>query len=288
MLFYGISAKRYCLYSVENEIIKIGKDDYSAHGLGHLLDPFSNNPDKKNDWNKEIWRDILDLHYSKTTLEKRYPKYENKYALSKFVSSNPRMLGRLSEFNKNEDCKNQFKPFNFCILGFLNGMNPETGELIKPLAPFVKPARHAVFSDFVDYNDKSRRKFRGKEYWKPFWDVFLEYLSHSESKMEGDVGVLERKHVAVSGIIYIGKESNNLEESEIIGVGSGSYETYENLDNVDEKFRKISDRILKLKPKDVKKVGISKQTLWNMKNHIIFNQINRISLKIKIRLIMYF
>jgi len=78
-------------------------------------------------------------------------------------------------------------------VGFSNAMNPNTGELIKPLAPFVRPVRHAVYGYFVDYNDDSREKLRGKEYWKPFWDVFLEYLNHPESKMDGDVGILERK-----------------------------------------------------------------------------------------------
>lgn len=281
-LFYGISAKRYCLYSIENDTITIQDDNYSSHGLGHLLDPLSND-DKKTDWNKEIWCDILDLHYGKIILEKLYTKYENKYALSKFVASNPRLLGRLSEFNKNEDFKNQFKPFNFCILGFSNYTNPETRELIKPLAPFAKPARHVVYSEFVDYHSKSRHRFQGKEYWKPFWDVFLEYLNHPESKMEGDVGVLNRRHVVVSGIIHIGKESNNLEESEVMGVGFEGYEMYENLENLDEKFRKISDRILELKPRDVKKVGISKQTLWNVKQMIKSHQLNRISKKIKKR-----
>lgn len=284
VLFYGLSAKRYCLYSIENNVIKIEKDDYSAHGLGHLLDPFSNDPDEKNDWNKEIWHDVLDLHYGKTTLEKLYSKYENKYALAKFMASNPRILGRLSEFNKNESYANQFKPFNFCILGFSNSMNPETKRLIKPLAPFVKPARRAAFSDFVDYNDKSRHKFQGKEYWKPFWDMFLEYLNHVESKMEGDIGVLQRRHVTVSGIVHIGKESNNLEESELSGVGSESYEMYEDLKNLDDKFRKTSEKVLQLRPRDVKKVGISKQSLWNVKRKIQIDQLDRISRKIKILL----
>lgn len=283
--FYGISAKRYCLYSTENDVIKIKKDDHSAHGLGHLLDPLSNDPDEKNDWTVQVWQDILDLHYGKTTLEKLYFKYENKYALSKFMASNPRILGRLSEFNKNENYRNQFKPFNFCIVGFSNGMNSETGELIKPLAPFVKPARYAAYSEFVDYHSKSRHRFQGKEYWKPFWDVFLEYLSHPESKLEGNVGVLHRRHVVMSGIVHIGKESNNLEESEIMGVGSGNYETYENLEDLDEKFRKISDRILELKPKDVKKVGISKQTLWNVKNKVNLKQLSRISVRMKTRML---
>lgn len=152
---------------------------------------------------------------------------------------------------------------------------------------FVKPARHAVYGQFVDHNSKSRHKFQGKEFWKPFWDVFLEYLNHSESKLEGDVGVLNRRHVVVSGIVHIGKESNNLEESELLGVGFGNYELYENLEDLDEKFRKISDRVLALKPRDVKKVGISKQTLWNTKQNVRSKKIQNISFRIKNKLVSY-
>ncbi|MGI0062570.1 MAG: hypothetical protein ACREBA_08985, partial [Nitrosotalea sp.] len=284
VLFYGISSKRYCLHTKRKGKIIIKKDDYSSHGLGHLLDPFSNNPDEKNDWNKDIWHDILDVHY-RNNLEEKYSKYENKYALSKFMASSPRMLARLSKFNKNNTYQDQFKPFNFCIVGYSNVINPNTGKLIKPLAPFVKPARHAVFGDFVDYNDNSREKLRGKQYWKPFWSVFMEYLNHPESKFDGYVGTLERKHVNVTGIIHIGKESNELEESELLGVDAGSYEIYENVKNLDSRFEKIAFRVLELKPKDVKKFGVSKQTLWNVKKSIRMNQFNKISTRIKIKLL---
>jgi len=96
---------------------------------------------------------------------------------------------------------------------------------------------------------------------------------------------LERKHVNVVGVIHIGNESNNLEESEFLGVDDTSYETYEDVRNLDKKFKKIALSILKLKPKDVKKFGISKQTLWNVKKNIRLNQIERISYKIKFILI---
>lgn len=286
--FYGISSKRYCLYKIINGQIEIIKDGYSSHGLGHLLDPFSNNDkddNKKDQWHKEIWYDILNLHYGKTTLEELHEKYENKYALSKFMASNPRILGRLAEFNKNNDYRNQFKPRNFCIIGFSNIINPNTGKLVKPLAPFVKPSRHAVFSDFVDYNEKSGLKLRGKQYWKPFWDIFLEYLNHHESKFDGGVGVLQRKHVVVSEIKHIGKESNNLDESEILGVNYDGYEIYENFENLDEKFAKLAQKVLVLKPRDVKEFGISKQTLWNVKNKTMINELKKISKKIKLKIV---
>jgi len=35
VMFYGISAKRYCLYDINDDNITIRK--YSTHGLGHLL-----------------------------------------------------------------------------------------------------------------------------------------------------------------------------------------------------------------------------------------------------------
>lgn len=59
---------------------------------------------------------------------------------------------------------------------------------------------------------------------------------------------------------------------------------YEDLENLDSKFRKIAKHVLKLKPKDVKKFGISKQTLWNVKMKIRLNQFSKVSNKIKIKL----
>lgn len=281
--FYGISAKRYCLYKMENNKIIIDNDGYSSHGLGHLLDPFSQ--DEENiDWNKEVWKDILDLHYENVTSDHLVEKYQNKYALSKIAISSPYILHWFKGFNKKRGYYNQIKPYNFCLVGFSNVSN-ETGKMIKPLAPFRRPAREAVYHNFVDYNDKTRTKVRGKEYWKPLWDTFEEYLRHPESKFEGNVGILKRKHVMISKIIHVGKESNNLEESDVLGVDSDSYQTYEKVDGLDVKFRKISDMVLKLNPKDVKKVGISRQTLWNVKKRIQLRLVYKISTKYKVKLI---
>ena len=78
-----------------------------------------------------------------------------------------------------------------------------------------------------------------------------------------------------------------MEESELIGVDDTSYETYEDVRNLDKKFKKIAPSILKLKPKDVKKFGISKQTLWNAKEKIRLKKIDKISAKVKIRLLNF-
>ena len=51
--------------------------------------------------------------------------------------------------------------------------------------------------------------------------IFSEYLDHKESKFEGNLRVLERRHLNICSISNLGKESNNLEESELFGVKDG-------------------------------------------------------------------
>ena len=67
-------------------------------------------------------------------------------------------------------------------------------------------------------------------------------------------------------IRYLGKESNNLDESQVIGIDEDSYLEYEN-------FEGFYDLILSLKPKDVRDEGISKKTLWNVNEKVINKKI---------------
>ena len=182
-----------------------------------------------------------------------------------------------------KDYYSQIKPSNFCIIGFSNMVNDETGEQIKPLAPFRKFVKDAVFDDFIDYNSKNNKKLRGKEYWKSFWDTFEEYLRHPESKFDGDVGVLERKHVIVSEVRHIGKESDVLNEP--FGLDEFSYEFYDDPERVDREFKENIDRILALEPKEVKDVSINRTTLWNVKEKIKNEEYDNITDKIKIKIL---
>ncbi|MEX2193311.1 MAG: hypothetical protein WD717_08065 [Nitrosarchaeum sp.] len=99
---------------------------------------------------------------------------------------------------------------------------------------------------------------------------------------------MERKHVRISGIVHIGKESNRLDESELFGLNDSSYEIYQNESDIDEKFKELAPKILELKPKDVKEFGISKQTLGNIKQKIILNTFTSTSISIKIKFLKYF
>ncbi|WP_250868236.1 MULTISPECIES: hypothetical protein [Methanococcoides] len=43
----------------------------------------------------------------------------------------------------------------------------------------------------------------------------MQYAKHLEHKFDGEIGVLERKHVLADGVVYIGKEANNIDEQEL-------------------------------------------------------------------------
>ena len=244
--FYGISAKRYVLYTKESDKITIKDGDeraYSLHGLGHLLNPFGNGVN----WHKQVWEDILKLHYKVITREEFVQKYSNFYAISKLGVSSKDIMNRFKAFNKGKPYDKQIKPFNFFLIGVGNNKD------IKPITSFSKEPQEAVHKPFIDY--KSGNILEGIKYWKRLSDVLLSYVDHKESKLEGDVGVLERKHLNIDGFIYIGKEARNLERAGIIN--DVRYETYTSDEEISEKIRFMT-------LKDAKKLGIPKTTYYRL------------------------
>lgn len=130
---------------------------------------------------------------------------------------------------------------------------------VKPLCAYKKDSQEAVFGEFIDYT--TGKILSGIQYWKDLSQIFWDYLNHPESKFDGNIGVLQRKHLKISNVITIGKESNDLEDSEIIGVDERSYVLYQN-QKLDMK------RILDMTVKDAKQRKIAKNQLYRIKNSI--------------------
>ena len=98
-------------------------------------------------------------------------------------------------------------------------------------------------------------------YWKSLQDVLIRYIRHNDNKFDYIGGIAHRKHIIVDRIRYIGKESNNLDESMVLGLDEDSYLEYENI-------KEFYDWILTLKSKDVRDEGISERGLRNVKQKI--------------------
>jgi len=267
--FYGISSKRYVLYDYDSDTEKITILKHSAHGLCHLLDN-----DEEN-W----WKDIILIHYHPEIIEKILGKYENKFAISELTVTSPEIIKRFDKLNQNKSEKNKIKPFNFALIGTGYRKDIEINDSIIPLLPyFDKKHREKIpYMPFLDY--KSGKTFPNNHsldtvfYWKPLSEVFLDYINHNESKLSGNVGPLFRLRLSIqkSSVQYIGKESNELEESNLTGVSNDCYTNY-----VD-----IKNKILQIKPSDAYKFNLSRGNLINLQKKIT----NKIPIKIQNRTI---
>lgn len=253
--FYGIASKRYALYYYENGKIRFMEDErsYKLHGLGHLTNPF---PNSVEDWQAEIWQDILKLHYGLITEKDIQEKYSNLYAISQLTVSTSNVLNRFKKMNEGRNWKEQIKPFNFLLVGFQ--AIEENDKAVKPLVPFTKDYQKIVYEPFIDYESGEVKE--GSQYFKSLSRTILQYVEHMENKFQGDIGVLKRKQIQADGLVYIGKEDNNIEDQPLDITGAQVFINEEEL----------KQKILDLSPKEAKKLGIRyRSTLKKIKDRIL-------------------
>jgi hypothetical protein len=241
MWFYGISSKRYALYTFENGKIKFMEEErsFKLHGLGHLTNPF---PKAVNDWQAEIWEDLLKLHYGIITELDIEEKYSQFYAISKLAISTPNVWNMFKNINNGKPWEEQIKPSNFCLAGFQT--KEENGKTVKPLAPYTNDYQKIVHEPFIDREAGDIKQ--GPEYFKQLSQTIIEYANHPESKFDGDVGILERKHIVADSVVHIGKEANNIDEH-ALGVKKAQ-------EFINE--RTVYDFILNLTPEKARELGI--------------------------------
>lgn len=247
--FYGISSKRYVTYTIsKNGKFEINENDYSLHGLGFLLNPFEKTEEH---WHKEVWLDILRLHYKQITLNDLLNKYRNYYAISKFVVSTPSLMKRFDAFNKGKCYDDMIKPNNFFLIGLSNFKH------VKPIAPFSREPQSMPYSKFINYYDGSIME--GQHYFKNLADEIYSYINHPESKMEGTVGILTTKHITIDNIVYVAKESHKIQNN-LSGLEKLDY-------NVAIDPKDI-EKLLSLSWKQVKESGISRTQFYEIKKQL--------------------
>ena len=177
--------------------------------------------------------------------------------------------------NSNKPNDKQIKPFNFILVG------SEKNDVI-PSLPFSKETRGIQHKEFIDYRtgkSSIELPLSSKEYWKSLEDVLTAYVRHNDNKFDYDnEGIAQRKHIIADRIRYIGKETNNLDETMVTGIDDNSYLEYENL-------REFYDWILLLKPKDVRDKGISERELKRKKAKVKSGK--RLNFKTKVNKILF-
>lgn len=238
----AISAKRYALFTLQNGVPVIIKN--SEHGLGHLLNP-SDPESTDRDWIAQAWLNIVRKSLG---MPARHLGFEDSLAVGRVTVSSPAVMRALNAFNDGKPYPNQIKPFNFLLacqvspFGHPVGVDPAHFHLI---APYESDPRKWSQLNWIDqYSGKSYRVTtagqdgtRMTARAKSYGDILREYEFHPESKCadsDGNpsgkqtVGLLQRRHIRIGLIKYIGKESNNLEavESGLIHSAQSVYTEY--------------------------------------------------------------
>jgi len=228
--FYGISAKRYVLYRIVNGVPSIVKDGWSSHGLGHLRHGNGEDEEIHDRWEKELWIRLIKCASGELSEDALFEEYSGEYAVSQYAVSKPSLHRRLRGINQHTEIRKQIKPFNFVLVGQA-AESGRDGQPIHPITRFTKRTEEAPFQPFIDYNTGKRYSGGSQLYWKPLSATIREYLSHPEAKFRNghERGKMKRRHLHIEEkghINYIGKEADQIEQTEILGINDEAYVEY--------------------------------------------------------------
>ena len=235
---YAISAKRYAFFlkNKNGEPVMLRKgvnakeNGWKEHGLGHLLNPTDLDSENR-DWIGEVWHKMIRKALGLSVSELSFGHLP---AIGRVTISSAAVMKAFKEFNRDKPYPDQIKPSNFLVTAQIApfrhppGVDPKRFHLI---APFEKDPEKWLTAQWINqYTGKPYRittegdtGSRTTARVKTYDDVLIEYEYHPESKCadgKGDVctkqtvGLLQRRHIQIDEIAYIGKESNRLEEVE--------------------------------------------------------------------------
>lgn len=234
----AISAKRYALFLRDEKgnpvLLQKGvnnhEDRWSEHGLGHLRNPLDFESEDR-DWIRHVWLYIIRIALRLPT---EPLSFEHLPAVGRVTITSPKVMRSLAKLNRGKKYGERLKPFGFLLschvkqFGHPLGVDPERFHLVAPYE--VNPDRWLKMPWIDQYTGKqyhiTTQGFHGTRRLarvKTYADVLREYAFHPGSKSADSrgkpsgkqtVGLLQRRHIRVGQVIYIGKESNRLEEIE--------------------------------------------------------------------------
>jgi hypothetical protein len=214
----AISSKRYALYNLDesgNPILR----KVSAHGLGHLIAPYTEKDkaalEDVKPWQQDFWLAIIYAALAGNPNQPDYDKLRNikTPAISRYGATTPQLEKWFKVYNEGKEYCDRVRPFNF----LLAMQSRAQLEAIKPVAPFNKNHTKAVTQCF----DRVTGKLVKKSQLKTYLEGLAQYHLHPESKfLNGDYldsGKTQRRHIIANTIQHIGKEANKWEEQYFTG-----------------------------------------------------------------------
>jgi len=235
---FSISAKRYACFIPDADgnpvLLQKGLNNHenrwSEHGLGHLRFFFDFESEDR-DWIRLFWLNIIRRELGKPTPSLGF---EHLPAVGRVTITSPKVMRSLAKLNLGKSKANRLKTFDYLLsthiaaLGHPLKIDPERFHLVARYE--LNPERWVRMLWTDQYTGKQYRitteGFNGGRNLarvKTYGDVLREYEFHPGSKSADSqgtpsgkqtIGLLQRRHIRVGQIIYIGKESNRVEEAE--------------------------------------------------------------------------
>jgi hypothetical protein len=241
---FAISAKRYALFNLNGDGHPVLRKA-SAHGLGHLLDPYLESeapPDVPpprvplpevgiRRWQYDIWHKIVEaavMGRPDCVPLDWHPAFQKPAAI-RYTASSPHLLNWVTRWNRGRPYEEQIRPFGF-LLAFMprkglfapftatfidsprRGRPPGT-ETLAPIAPYDNDPGRALSKVF----DRLKGKPVRSDQLKTYDEELARYHLSPELKFANgdrlDRGPTERRRVVATGFVWIGKEANQVGES---------------------------------------------------------------------------
>ena len=242
---FAISAKRYALFNIDKDGKPVLRKA-SAHGLGHLMEPYSESEASAElpkpqfplheigvkRWQHDLWIKIIEAALNGHPQQVAYNWHPalRKPALSRYAATSPALLAWMRHYNADKPYWEQVRPFGFLVspmarTGLFTAMpepaivephkrgRPKKASVPKPIAPFDTDPGKAVANAFDRVTGEPVRA----DQLKTYAEVLCQYHLSSEAKFENgqflDGGRTERRHVVAAGFSLIGKEANQVGQS---------------------------------------------------------------------------
>jgi hypothetical protein len=241
---FAISAKRYALFNLDRNKRPVPRKA-SAHGLGHLLDPYPESEAPAEipppvvtvqeigvrRWQYDFWYKIVEaaLVGKADFVPLTWHPGLDRPAAIRYTASSPQLLSWVARWNNARPYQEQVRPFGF-LLSFMprkgifgrltspavetltRGRPTKTDDLA-PIAPYDSDPTRALSKAF----DRVTGKPIQPEQLKTYAEVLAQYHLSCEDKFENaqflDRGRTERRNVVAAGFVWIGKEANQVGET---------------------------------------------------------------------------
>jgi hypothetical protein len=239
---FAISAERYALFNRDADgTIVLRKP--SAHGLGHLIDPYDESDAPEHlprprvplsklgvrRWQHDVWIAIIQaaVHGHPDIVNLDWHPAFRRPAASRYGATSPHMLSWVDPWNIDKPYDEQIRPFGFLIsytprqtpserestTDYPRRGRPRKARVPKPIAPFDGRSIKSPANVF----DRVTGETIHPDQLKTYAEVLAQYHLSPESKFENgrfrDRGRTERRHVVATGYVLIGKEANQVGET---------------------------------------------------------------------------